>query len=255
MKSNRKNNIDVPKKWIFIGCLVVLLFLPLFSLTAQSTAPRGGSDSDNGEGYNSYSLTVRSNVEGAEVFINGSYRGTTPIRLRVSRGTYRIIVKAQGYYDYSETVRIQGSRNVYAELVSPNRAKLTITSNVEGASVFIDRQYRGKTPYLEIISTGSHRVRISAPGYQDYVTTVDIKRTTSVHANLESHMAKVLVENSGPELTIFLDGRRVSSKFEVAPGRHTLRFAIGAFTVERTYTFEGGKTYRVQPRLIIDFDY
>jgi hypothetical protein len=68
-------------------------------------------------------------------------------------------------------------------------------------------------------------------------------------------MAEVIVENTGPELTIYLDGRRVSSTFEVTPGQHTLRFVSGPFTAVGTYSFEGGKTYRVRPKLIIDFNY
>jgi len=52
---------------------------------------------------------------------------------------------------------------------------LSIDSDVPGAQVFIDRVFIGATPVIAPnVKPGTHRLNVSAPGYEGVVETVDI---------------------------------------------------------------------------------
>ena len=52
---------------------------------------------------------------------------------------------------------------------------MRIDSDVPGASVFLDREYKGVTPLsVEGIAPGSHKINVSADGYDGYAETLDV---------------------------------------------------------------------------------
>lgn len=57
----------------------------------------------------------------------------------------------------------------------PPAMVLRVTSDVDGAEVFIDRRYAGTTPFESYeVEPGRHRINVSAPGYEGYVDDVEI---------------------------------------------------------------------------------
>jgi hypothetical protein len=58
---------------------------------------------------------------------------------------------------------------------SPTVATLHIDSDVPGAQVFIDRAFVGGTPVIaKDVKPGSHRLNVSAPGYDAFADTIDV---------------------------------------------------------------------------------
>lgn len=57
----------------------------------------------------------------------------------------------------------------------PPPTVLRVTSDIEGADVFIDRQYAGTTPFeSHDITPGQHQINISAAGYEGRLENVEI---------------------------------------------------------------------------------
>jgi len=57
----------------------------------------------------------------------------------------------------------------------PASGTLRIDSDVPGAQVFIDREYVGVTPVTaNDIKPGSHRINVSAQGYEGFADTIDV---------------------------------------------------------------------------------
>ena len=52
-------------------------------------------------------LKVRSTPKGANVYINGSLKGTTPLTLKVGLGEYEVRLSRQGFKDCNRTIRIE----------------------------------------------------------------------------------------------------------------------------------------------------
>ena len=61
---------------------------------------------------------------------------------------------------------------------------LRVTSDIDGADVFIDRQHVGTTPFeSHAVEPGRYRINVAAPGYESYAEDVEITRDlTSVAA-------------------------------------------------------------------------
>ena len=79
-----------------------------------------------------------------------------------------------GYLAPKPNALPRSMRTAPAETLPP-RALLRVTSDVDGADVFIDRRFVGKTPFESSdISPGPHRVNVSAPGYDGFSETVEI---------------------------------------------------------------------------------
>lgn len=63
-----------------------------------------------------------------------------------------------------------------ATAAAPTLTTLTLTSDVPGASVFIDRQFVGNTPLtLDRLEPGNKRVQLTATGYDSIQRTIEVR--------------------------------------------------------------------------------
>ena len=135
---------------------------------------------------NNAAIQVTSNPTGASVFLDGSYKGTTPSSgyldiSDLSPGTYTIRLTSSGYTDYSTEISL--SRNQVATIsadltkkyVPSEYGALSLQSNPAGAEVYLDNGYKGITPLtLQGVSIGSHTILIKEDGYSEYSGDVNI---------------------------------------------------------------------------------
>ena len=72
------------------------------------------------------------------------------------------------------------SRRAAAPVVPPSppaatTGTVTVTADVAGAQVFLDRQFIGTAPVTQAdVAPGSHQLNVSAPGYDPMVLTIDV---------------------------------------------------------------------------------
>lgn len=168
----------------------------------------------------SSTLNVSSNVSGASVFVDDRLVGRTPLsRVAIAAGNRAIRVSANGYSDYVTNVSVRGNEtvNVTANLGQIVRTgTLSVNSNVAGAEVFIDNRRAGRTPInISDLNAGSYSIRITAPNYSDYASSVTVQagRTTNVNANLIQvvRQVTVTVRSNVDQGEVYLDGTRVGS--------------------------------------------
>lgn len=60
---------------------------------------------------------------------------------------------------------------------------LHIISNVSGASVYINSQFVGTTPFKAKYPAGTHTITVTAPNYIDFSQTIQLNKDTSINAN------------------------------------------------------------------------
>jgi hypothetical protein len=139
----------------------------------------------------------------------------------------------------------------------PATYTLTVQSNVNSARVYIDNvPQKGSIPYSVTLDEGTYTVSLKAAGYEDGSATVNLNSDQSIRINLNPLKATIVPAKHHPDFIIIIDGKqRGSGPVQVLPGTHTIEFRIGALSAKGSYTFEAGKTYRVQPTLGIDFNY
>jgi hypothetical protein len=149
------------------------------------------------------SLYVMSSPTGSNVYLDGAYRGITPITLNtISSGTHVLAIDHAGYYDWQSTVDVPygGTKTIDATLnpmPSSTTGWIYVSSSPGGASVTVDGSGMGETPAsgslkLNNIAVGSHTVVLTRSGYQQYSTTV------SVSSNTVTEVSAILQPTSTP---------------------------------------------------------
>ena len=120
-------------------------------------------------------LSVNANVQGADVYVNGSPVGRTPITVQLAPGTYAVTVRAQGYGDFNQTVQLQpmGQAQVNAVLVPVMSGwQINIPDNVVNRDmkgghwsqimIYLDGQLQKGSSGQ--VSPGRHVLRITSGG-------------------------------------------------------------------------------------------
>jgi len=214
-------------------------------------------------------LTIQSDVIGARVYLNGEIAGYARpnFSILLRPGQYDLRVSMPGYSDY--TARINMTSN--PEIIEVNfrgaqSYALEINANVQGAEVYINNRRVGKTPYRSTLPGGRYSIRISAPGYEDASTSLDLRRNQNVTLNLLPPLIDVSIRidrnsvirsprNTDAQLRISVDGERVSGlNFQVTPGTHTILVETGIFRIERRINFsrDDGNSQLLTLRLELD---
>jgi hypothetical protein len=125
-------------------------------------------------------IYVESSPSGAVIYLDDENKGHAPVTITgLWPGTYTVSAELSGYQKYTTTTTLSGPTrsSVYCHLV-PDRegTGLYIVSTPSPAKVYLDGDLRGETPLvLSTPGTGTHSVRISLSGYDDWKSTVEIQ--------------------------------------------------------------------------------
>ncbi|HNZ25768.1 MAG TPA: PEGA domain-containing protein [Spirochaetota bacterium] len=66
----------------------------------------------------SYTLSVSSNIAGADVYINNKLYGKTPLNVSLQPAAYSVTVKSEGYLDYRTNINLTSNQNITAPLTA-----------------------------------------------------------------------------------------------------------------------------------------
>jgi tetratricopeptide (TPR) repeat protein len=157
----------------------------IFGALALGGPPVGGS------------VVIRTTVPGASVFVDGEFRGVSPVTishlapeahaLRVEKGGFEPLVT-------SLVVREEHSERDF-ELSPAPRGALEVTSVPAGAEVSLDGRFRGVTPLrLEDLCTGAHGLTVEKANRHPWSGTVFVQegRTAEVSCELADRVLEYL---------------------------------------------------------------
>ncbi len=146
-------------------------------------------------------LDVSADVAGASLSLDGRALGGLPRQVRdVAPGRHVVRIEAPGRLPYEVDVHVVpgATTPVRARLgvplgassaaapAAPVRDELRVDADVAGASVFVDRRLRGATPLvLRDVPAGSHRVNVTAPGYEMQALDVEVAGVTEVRVSFK----------------------------------------------------------------------
>lgn len=158
-------------------------------------------------------IKATSTPTNAKVYLDGRYRGTTPLLIsNVKVGEHDIKFTKKDYYDRSKTVQVKENYTTYtaARLKPiPKTGSIYINSTPSHAKVYLGGAYRGRTPLtISNLRVGEYQTKISKDGYYDWYSTVRVKQniTTRVFAQLEPMTGSLYVTSSPRYARVFLDG-------------------------------------------------
>jgi hypothetical protein len=180
-------------------------------------------------------FSIVCNVTGARVYLNGELAGYTKptFSALLKPGSYRVRVTMDKYQAFETVINMSANPlNLSVNLVpeggiiqQPGRFNLTVTSNVAGAQVFVNNAPVGTTPLSMRVNRGNYSVRVSAPGYQDYLASVNVVGPTSVNAVLQGRQFQLAINCNVAGAQIYVNNALAGT----APFIGT--FAQGTYTV------------------------
>ncbi len=158
------------------------------------------------------SLSINSIPSGSEVYLNGVYRGITPLFIsNLSPGTYQIQLRKSGYKDFLSSVNVTSrTTSSYNFTLIPLLGTINIFSNPSGAEVYIDRVYKGKTPLsLTDIPSGTYELRITLSGYEEHFERITLApgELKQVSVNLKPSYTEVFIDSKPQGAKVYIDGR------------------------------------------------
>ena len=189
-------------------------------------------------------LRVSSSPSGADVYLNNRYAGKTPLSMEQVRvGEYLLRVEIPGYQVWSRDIRITADRTatIHADLERIQQyGSIAIRANQDNARIYLDGQYKGLTErnrnvILEQVTEGSHDIRVTLSGYQDWTQRVQVRpnQRVQLNVNLERivRTGSLEIDSNVDNAMIYLDGeyqRRTFSNRSVIidnirEGTHELR--------------------------------
>ncbi|MEM7180133.1 MAG: PEGA domain-containing protein [Spirochaetota bacterium] len=148
-------------------------------------------------------------TENILVYLDETYLGKSPIKnYRAPPGKHKLVLMKEGYLTSRHNIQLKAGKNSkYALEIQkiPQEGKISVTSEPNGANVYLGITYLGKTPLTDMpVPSGVNRIRVSAEGHIDYFTGVDIKKdeTLAVQAKLKPGKTSVYYRN---QFNLFLD--------------------------------------------------
>ena len=133
-------------------------------------------------------LSISSTPSDADVYINGEYKGKTPLVIELKPGDYEIKLTKSGYYAFVTTKTLGAGDELILECnlipikgTDKNIGEVEISSTPDG-EIFINGVSYGRTPKTIELSPGEYVIEIFREGYEPY----------SIKLNVESNKKYVI---------------------------------------------------------------
>ncbi|ACS33301.1 PEGA domain-containing protein [Thermococcus gammatolerans] len=175
-------------------------------------------------------LKVESNPSEAEVYIDGTYIGVTPVgNYELQPGTYKVKLVKYGYQNYTTTITLKAGENRTLKVtLTPNYAHLTINSEPQSAEVYVNGTYKGVTPLTLELLTGNYSLKLTKEGYENYTAMVEVKpgETKTVSATLTPAYGFLNVDSAPSGAEVYINrtyiGTTPLENYKLPPGKYTI---------------------------------
>ncbi|MCC6213930.1 MAG: PEGA domain-containing protein [Polyangiaceae bacterium] len=176
-----------------------------------------------------------------------------PVSLSLAVGKYHVVVERFRDFNVSETDIDVSPGHVHHFKANLSQgafmAFLRVTANVRGAYVFLDEQAKlqkkewGLTPYGQLVRAGRHPLRVEAPGFEPFESTVDLKNGQQAEVTVTLRRVSygfLRVDANAAEVRVRLDEQPVGFW---KSGTEPLMVRAKAGRHKLTITGDGRKTY------------
>jgi hypothetical protein len=203
------------------------------------------------------SVTIVSRPAGAQVLIDGTVRGVTPLKLSLPVGTYDLELQGDAA-KRSLTVTVDPSTSVreFVDLAPDGGlGNVEVTTDTPGARVTVDGTSRGVTPLVvRDLQAGSHRVGVTTEDgtiFRTVTVTAGATATVVASAAPSSATGGWLTIASPIELQVIENGEIIGSssatRIMLPVGRHDLQLVSTPYEFETSVTtpIAAGRTVTV----------
>ncbi|MEI7812307.1 MAG: FISUMP domain-containing protein [Ignavibacteria bacterium] len=206
--------------------LLFLIVLPVSSHAQELSEMRASGEAEQ-------LVEIRSDPNGAIIYLDEIPEGTTNAQLFRSPGKYKLWLTKPGYLDVEKEIEVkEGAANKFVSPLVKNISSLMLNINPPGAEIEIDGKSYAKAGEIELVP-GSHLVVVRKAGYIEAKETIaiELRQTITKTITLEpvTGSLRVKVAPIEAEVNLLKDGQ-VIEKWE---GSKIIRkLLVGSYSLE-----------------------
>jgi len=187
-------------------------------------------------------VSVTSRPAGAEVLVDGTAAGPTPVVLELGAGERQVEVRLRGYNAWRDTITVLADQPMTLPEVALTQAdgRVELISDPAGAGVSLDGAYQGQTPLTLRLAPGRpHVVTLTKPGYEPFTRELSVAADSgqTVEIPMVAQFGVVEVSSNPPAAQIFVDGelRGVTpAELTLNAVSHELEVRLDGFALQST---------------------
>lgn len=119
-------------------------------------------------------ITINSNPQGAKLYIDNVYQGETPITNKFSLGSHAITLHKEDFEEIKQVIDLKEDTDKY-EFVFEKF--ITIESRPNNATLYINNEYKGETPYKEKLYLNTYALTIMKDGFETLREMITVNET------------------------------------------------------------------------------
>jgi hypothetical protein len=201
-------------------------------------------------------INITSNPLLSDVYIDGKSYGQTPLYLpEFLVGNHKLVVKHQGYGDYSSVIKVEENKLFDIEAILKNTVTVSFACNHPNANLYIDGNYVGDATCTRELEVGEHRIEVksnSSDNYAEYVKYVTVSGSNNhIDINLEPKYINVYFTSDKEDAYVIIDEKASLTNLSMKPvkaqfktGVHELRFSLnGKKSISRRVEFKSSQNF------------
>ncbi len=177
--------------------------------------------------------------DGAKVYIDGIYRGDTPLNVTLPIGTHKLLFKMEGYSDKERTVTLMSGDVKTINVDMRDTGYLTVVSDPLGANVYLDGAKVDITPMQKReLVVGPHQITIKYFNYQPYTSIIQISKDKTLALSVKlKPVSSIEVDTFPSGATVYLDdnlkGQSPILINDVYSGNHVVRVEKNGYIAQK----------------------
>lgn len=177
-----------------------------------------------------YIVDIDSNPQGANLYIDGQLKGTTPIKLSMVPSSYELKLQKDKYNVLTTNIDVvKDNENFRFDLTNVENSVM-ITTIPEKAMIFIDDTFVGLSnlKYKRDLEN-VHKVKVHLQGFREQERTIDFSKERDIIFNLEKSFYNLSIKTNPQGAVIYIDevykGESPLS-VELPEGDHNIRVVL-----------------------------
>jgi thiamine phosphate synthase YjbQ (UPF0047 family) len=136
----------------------------------------------------SKSIRVTSKPKGAKLYIDGIYKGTTPLKVNISIEEHTVKLEKYNFQPLSKEIMVEGDMDIYNFNLKPKYRRVKITSAPSNSRIYINGMFQGKTPKYIKLPIGKSDLTLKKIRYKNKNKTINIQSNqTKFHYKLRAN--------------------------------------------------------------------
>lgn len=203
-------------------------------------------------------VSIQSEPSGATVMVDGESAGTTPLDVELIQGDRAVALSLPGYKAWKRTLKIAAGTalDLPTVLLSKADGYVSVTTAPSGASVTVDKEFKGKSPLkIAVTPDKTHKITALKEGYGTATKTTKVASgvTEDIVLKLQPELAAVQVIASPEGAELIIDGKLrgdANQTLELPTHAHELEIRkSGYVSYTATITPRKGIRKRIKVRL------